>query len=63
MNIHDAELAIARILADVEAASGDWVEGIRIKDHEITTVGSVRPEFTRRVKIDMKPMPGSSWET
>lgn len=61
MDIAAAELAIARILADLEASTGDWVETVEIVSHEVTQAGSARPEWARRVEIKVKPKPGTKW--
>lgn len=63
MNISEAELAIAAILAKLEDATGDWVEAVNVVSVETTTLKDERPQYVRRVQIQLKAKPGSNWAT
>lgn len=62
MNLRDAEIAIARVLADLETSSEALVEDLRIESLDVTSMGDTRQQLKRRVVITLKPTPGSMWE-
>lgn len=63
MNINEATRQINIILAELETTTGQHAEGIRISNIEVTDIASVRRELSRSVEIELKPIPGSHWET
>jgi hypothetical protein len=60
--ITEAEMKISKVLAKLEADTGTVLERIEVRDTEVTTVGDRRPQWLRRVFIEMKPLPGTRWE-
>lgn len=58
--IYRAEQAVAAILADLESSIDMVVDRISIDDIEVTSVGDARPQWRRRVVIEMKRS-GSKW--
>lgn len=63
MTLTEATRQINAILAALETDTGEHVEGINLKNIEITGIDSVRPELQRSVVIKLKPIPGSHWNT
>jgi hypothetical protein len=61
--VEDTQRQIAMLLAALEAKTGCYVEGIAIRNMEVTTVSSTAPEYLRRVDVDLRRQPGSRWET
>jgi hypothetical protein len=61
--VRTTELQIASLLAALEERTGCYVEGLRLRDVETTTVSSRSREFLRGVEIDLRRQPGSRWET
>jgi hypothetical protein len=62
MNSDEAERAIASILSDLETSSGQIVESIKIDDLDITSMKDSRPEWIRKVCIELKRQPGTKWD-
>jgi hypothetical protein len=60
--VSQAEKDIGRILARLEQDTGNVIESIKIVDIETTTMKSMRPQFARRVVIQMYQVPGSDWQ-
>lgn len=56
-----AEKEIARVLAKLESDTGMVLETIDVRDIEVTTLGDDRPQWLRRVAIEMKRLPGTRW--
>lgn len=56
-----AENKIATILAQLEAETGMLLESIQVRDLEVTTYKDQRPQWLRRVVIEMKRLPGTRW--
>lgn len=56
-----AEAKIAAALSELELATDCWVEGIAVRDEEITSVHDHRRRFARRVQINVRGRPGSAW--
>jgi hypothetical protein len=61
--VEDTQRQIAMLLAALEAKTGCYVEGIAIRNIEVTTVSSTAPEYLRRVDVDLRRQPGSRWQT
>lgn len=59
--ICDAERAIARILQQLEVDTQSVVEEVTLKDVEITGLESERQTFARRVRLELKRLPGACW--
>lgn len=57
-----AEKQIALLLADLEKQTGCYVDGLVLKNIEVTTVTSTAPEYLRRVEVDLRRQPGSHWQ-
>lgn len=53
---------IAFLLADLEKRTGSYVEGIEVRNVEVTGILSASPEYSRRVVIDLRRQPGSLWD-
>jgi hypothetical protein len=58
----EAERAIAKILCDLEVATGALVESIALKDLDVTNVEDKREVWFTKVAVKMKRIPGRSWE-
>lgn len=56
-----AEKEIAKILAQLEADTDMVLDMINVKDIEVTTFGDARPQWLRRVVVEMKRRPGTRW--
>jgi hypothetical protein len=61
MKIEEAEKAIAQVLKAYEEASGQLVRSVEIKNIDVTTYDSGRPEWIRQVVIDAEYLPGTNW--
>lgn len=61
--INQAELAIARILEQLEMDTGSVVEEISLDDIDVTSLESDRQVIARRVRLELKRLPGTSWYT
>jgi hypothetical protein len=57
------ERQIAALLARLEGLTGCYVEGVHIRDDDVTTIADREVVRARRVVIDLKRAPGSRWET
>jgi hypothetical protein len=57
------EKQIAFLLADLEKRTGCYVDGLSLRDIEVTSVSSPAPEYLRRVEVDLRRQPGSRWQT
>lgn len=55
------EKEISSILAKLETDTGMVLDRLDILDTEVTTLGDPRPQWLRRVRIDMKRLPGTMW--
>ena len=62
-DISKAELEIAKILEEVERETGSVVESVFLDDIEVTTIESTRQELARRVRLEVKRLPGTNWHT
>lgn len=56
-----AEAKIAAALCELELATDCWVEGVEIRDVEITSVHDHRRRFARHVQVNVRERPGSAW--
>jgi hypothetical protein len=54
---------IAFLLSDLEKRTGCYVEGVTVRNIEVTKMASASPEYLRRVEVDLRRQPGSHWET
>lgn len=59
--ISAAEKEIAKVLEKLETDTGMILDQIEVKDIEITTYGDDRPQWLRRVALQMKRLPGTRW--
>jgi hypothetical protein len=59
--IDAAEKEIAKILAKLETETDRVVGSIGVKDIEVTTYSDSRPQWHRRVFVEMKRRPGTRW--
>ena len=59
--IAEAEREVSRILAKLEADTGMLLEQLEIRDYDVTTIGDKRQQLLRRVKVQMKRLPGTRW--
>jgi len=57
------EKQIAFLLADLEKRTGCYVDGLALRNTEVTRVSSSEPEYLRRVEVDLRRQPGSRWQT
>lgn len=60
--VTEAEKRISKMLAELERQMDGVVESIEIRDIEITTCSDDRPQWQRRVLIEMKRLPGTRWD-
>jgi hypothetical protein len=60
--VKEAQKAIARILAKLEADTGSVVRSVTIKDIDVTTFGDDRIQMQRLVALDLERLPGTRWE-
>lgn len=60
--ITEAETEIAKVLAKLETDTGMVLDRLEVRDTEVTTFGDRRPQWLRRVVIEMKRLPGTRWE-
>lgn len=60
--ITEAEKEISKVLARLEADTGMILDRIEVRDTEVTTIGDDRPQWLRRVAIEMKRLPGTRWD-
>ena len=60
MNQRETEHAIAALLAELEAETGQHVRSIEVQSYDMTQTEGSR--LLRRVCIDLVPIPGSQWE-
>ena len=60
MNQRETEHAIAKLLAALEAETGQHVRGIEVQSYDLMKIEG--PRLLRRVCIDLVPIPGSQWE-
>lgn len=56
-----AEAAIGKILADLEAKTGVWVERVDVESVDVTRIRDDRPRLMRTARIVSKARPGSDW--
>ena len=63
MNQRETEHAIAALLAELEAETGQHVRGIEVQNYDLTAISNDAPMHLRRVCIDLVPIPGSQWQT
>ena len=63
MNKQEAEFSIAVILRDLETQTGQWIERVDVQDLETTAYSDKTQQMRRSVVIELRPVPGSSWET
>jgi len=63
VNKQEAEFRIAGILRDLETQTGQWIERIDVQDLETTAYSDKTQQLRRSVVIELRPVPGSSWET
>lgn len=61
MAIEDAESEIARILKILEYKTDSLVRRVNVENNDITTCGDRRPQWSRRVVIELDPRPGTQW--
>ena len=54
---------IAFLLADLEKRTGSYVEGLAVRDIDVTTMSSRSPDMLRSVEIELRRQPGSRWQT
>ena len=59
--IDETEKAVAKLLATLEANTGMVLDSIRVVDVEITNLSDTREQWARRVRIEMKRLPGTNW--
>jgi hypothetical protein len=57
-----AEKEISKVLAKLEADTGMVLDRLEVRDTEVTTIGDPRPQWLRRVMIEMKRLPGTRWD-
>lgn len=57
------EHKIARLLAELEASTGTIVKEIGIVSIDVTTLDSKVKQLSRRVVLELEPIPGSHWDT
>lgn len=57
-----AEKEISKVLAKLEADTGMVFEHLEVRDTEVTTLGDPRPQWLRRVVVEMKRLPGTRWD-
>lgn len=67
-NFHQAavlatEREVARLLAALETSTGSYVDGLELCNEDQTTVADDRQQLYRRIRIDLRPAPGSHWAT
>jgi hypothetical protein len=62
MTLDQAERAIADVLRRLEIDTGCVVDAISTTDIEVTTVEDERRQVRRRVVIELKRLPGQSWD-
>lgn len=61
MNLNEAELAVAKILAQLEADTGSLVDAVNLKMVEVTNMMDKRQRFAMMVIIDLKRLPAHDW--
>jgi hypothetical protein len=61
--VEAVERQIAFLLADLEKRTGCYVDDLSINSIEVTNASSTRPEYMRRVEVDLRRQPGSRWHT
>jgi hypothetical protein len=61
--VEQAQRQIAQILASLERETGQFVEGVCLHSIDVTTCESATRQLIRQVSIDLKPIPGSNWQT
>lgn len=57
-----AEKEISKVLAKLEADTGMVLDNLKVRDMEVTTIDDPRPQWLRRVAIEMKRLPGTRWD-
>ena len=62
-DILKAEVAINKILADMEEKTGEVVESISLHNIDATSMGDDRQKFITTVRIETYRLPGKSWNT
>lgn len=60
--VAEAQKAIARILAKLEADTGSVVREIKLQDIDVTAIGDDRKKLQRCVLLDMERLPGTRWD-
>ena len=61
MAIEDAEAEIARILKILEYKTDSLVRRVNVENNDVTTCCDRRPQWSRRVVIELDPRPGTQW--
>lgn len=56
-----AEVAIAGILRDLEADTGQLVESLELQTVEVTSIDDVRQHYQMGIRIGLKRLPGHDW--
>ena len=56
-----AEIAIQKILCELEIGTGCIVESIYLKDIDMTGVNDDRVQLLRSIRIELKANPGTRW--
>lgn len=62
MNQADAQFAVAAILATLERDTGQHVVCVEIPSVDVTTHMDSVEQWSRRVSITLRPIPGSQWQ-
>lgn len=57
-----AEKEISKVLAKLEVDADMVLDRLEVRDMEVTTIGDPRPQWLRRVVIEMKRLPGTRWD-
>lgn len=61
-SIYEAQQAIAAILSDIEVGTGALVREVALTSVDVTQMNDPGPRWIRSVRIELWPIPGSSWE-
>jgi hypothetical protein len=60
--VEQAQRQIAQILASLERETGQLVEELSIYSIDVSTCVSTAQQFLRSVRVELKPIPGSTWQ-